>query len=272
MSTSYKCTRYLKSLPLDARTVDLLSRKVTEGAILGLPELLHRYQVYEDSKTLETIIHKTYFQWTNDLPSHIVEFRKNYGELRDHWPREFHRSLLSMESPKVGSLRHLWNNCNPKVLERMEFSKHRWAREPGSATLTDGQRNAHFRDIFLHYMFLKQSPHLCKNRKAVAAPVVEIPMKPLGHDIAETRIRNLLKRKVAYVWKVLAVDNPPLSLGNEKLLQQIIEDPSPFTGCVTSKRSLQRMYRRACKGAYVVKEPSNSRDLQFEVSALLKRL
>ncbi|SCV00281.1 LAME_0G08702g1_1 [Lachancea meyersii CBS 8951] len=270
---SKPCLDVLKALPLDVRTLKTLSEKLRSSSKPEeLVSLLRQYELTRDTKTLENIIHRTYFQWSSTLPPHLHSFRKHYVELRNHWPYECHRSILFMESPKSQSLRFMWSNDSPRALTTMHYNLHSWAshEEQQPAPLANLQRTVLFHELFQHYMFLKRNPHLCKNRKTLAIPIVEIPMKPLGQTIPDSRIRNLFKRKVAYVWKVLAQENPPLSTSQEQCLAEIVDSPLP-SSTVESRRSLQRMYRRACKGAYVIR-PHSDLGLDIAESSLLKKL
>ncbi|SCU86030.1 LANO_0C06480g1_1 [Lachancea nothofagi CBS 11611] len=264
------CQKALESLPLDVRTLELLSTIATSSKPPALLELLRHYELKKDSKTLETIIHKTYFQWSSGLPQHLRAFRTHYQDLRGHWPYEHHRAILSMDSPKSQSMRFLWSGNNPKVLATMQYQRHRWAAEQTPESLTELQRTVLFHEIFQHFMFLKRNPHLCKNRKTLAIPIVEISLRPLGQNISDLRIRNLFKKKIAYVWDVLAQENPALCPLSEKLLVDIVESPQPANNSM-SPRALQRMYRRACKGAYVLQQHSNL-GLDIAESDLIKML
>ncbi|CEP63264.1 Gep5p LALA0_S07e06172g [Lachancea lanzarotensis] len=271
------CLEVLESLPIDVRTIGLLAGKLRSSTrSQELTSLLQRYELTKETKTLENIIHFTYFRCENNpLPPHLCLFRKHYVELRNHWPHERHRSILSMENPKSQSLRFLWTNDNPRALTAMRYELHRWgssqtAEEQHESSLPELQRSVLFHEIFQHYMFLKKNPNLCKNRKSVAIPIVEIPMKPLGQTIPDSRIRNMFKRRVAHVWNVLALENPALSPSQEALLTEIVNDPLP-SAAVANRRSLQRMYRRACKGAYVIR-PHPDLGLEILESPLVKRL
>ncbi|SCU87243.1 LAFA_0E05578g1_1 [Lachancea sp. 'fantastica'] len=264
----------LETLPLDIRTLDVLAGKLRSSTRpQELISLLHQYELTRENKTLENIIHFTYFQCNNGLPPHIRLFRTHYVELRDHWPHERHRSILSMENPKSQSLRFLWSNDNSKVLTAMRYQPHCWGSSQNPEAqhaLPELRRTVLFHEIFQHYLFLKKNPHLCKNRRALAIPIVEIPMDPLGHTIADSRIRNLFKHKVAHVWNVLALENPALSPSQEGLLTEIVHNPLP-SSAVANRRSLQRIYRRACRGAYVI-QPHPDFGVEIQESSLLKQL
>lgn len=258
----------LEKLPLDVRTLKLIEKRLERAESLRFLELARQYEAKKDYKTLENIIHHTYFSWENEIPQHIKAFREHYNELRDFWPYECHRTILGMQSPKSQSIRFLWSAGNPRVLAAMRYGSYGWNREGGGERLTELERTLRFHEIFQHFLFLQRRPQLCKNRKHLSVPIVEIPMKPLGQNIADVRIKNLFKRKVAYVWRILAVDNPALSAENESLLMDIIESPQLPQG-QTSSRMLKRLYQRACRGAYVIK-PHPTLGLEIEESKILK--
>ncbi|SCW04249.1 LAFE_0H09362g1_1 [Lachancea fermentati] len=262
----------IRELPLDSRTVNLLqgiTGSLSVNSLFQLRSLVRHFQLHEDSKSLDAIIYNTYFHWSNYQLPHLKSFRVHYSELRDHWPYERHRMLFTMASPKKTSLRYMWNDCKPKVLAAMQYNQHRWPTSKIPYCLPEIQRTLLFNEIFQHYLFLKKHPHLCKNKRQLPVPIVEIPMKPLGQDIADVRIANLFKRKVAETWTFLAEDNPALSLENEELLLNILN--SPNSAGVKSSRWLRRMYQRACRRAYVVR-PHPVIGLAIEPSKLVKIL
>lgn len=293
---------FLECLPLDTRTLDLLEGTVKLGssALLDtLEQKLFDYQANESSKSLEWIVYNTHFHWNNTTPLHIQKFRQNYHDLREHWPYERHRDLLSMSAPKRVSIRYMWNDNNKKVLSSMRFERNPWCRNDPLEQLNafnvnkilnyralEEEKNRGstlstlpkisqleltllFHEIFQHYMFLKRNPKLCKYGKKLPIPIVEIPMKPLGQDIPLVRIRNLFKRKAAATWKLLAEENPVLSLENEALLLDIIASPHHSTN--VSDRKIKRLYQRACKHSYVICE-DRSIGLDFQISKLLKNI
>ncbi|CUS25057.1 LAQU0S25e00914g1_1 [Lachancea quebecensis] len=262
--------RALEKLPLDIRTLELLERKLTKKSLPGFPELAQQFAADGNLKSLESIVHLTYFHWCNEAAPHIKKFREHYVELRDHWPYEFHRSILSMDSPKSQSIRFLWSSNSPKVLSKMSYERYMGRAEEGPRKLTELQRTVQFHEIFQHFLFLKSKPYLCKTRKGLAIPIVEIPMKPLGQNIPEVRVRNLFKRKIAYVWRILALDNPALSIPNERSLTEIIDSPR-LPGGASSGRELRRLYQRACRGAYTINQHPVL-GLEIKESELLKRL
>lgn len=262
--------RALEKLPLDIRTLELLEKKLLKKSLPGFQELAQQYTADGSSKSLESIVHLTYFHWCNEDAPHIKKFREHYAELRDHWPYEFHRSILSMDTPKTQSIRFLWSSNSSKVLSKMSYEKYAHDTEERPSRLTELQRTVQFHEVFQHFLFLKSRPHLCKTRKGLAVPIVEIPMKPLGQNIPEVRVRNLFKRKIAYVWKVLALDSPALSRQNELSLAEIIDSPQ-LPEDVSSKRELKRLYQRACRGAYTI-EQHPVLGLEIKESKLLKRL
>lgn len=259
---------------------------------------LNRGPKTEQCKPLEALIYHAHFIWDNPLPAHLRNFQKHYEDLLMFWPYEHHRSLLSMDNPKRSSLRYRWNDNHKNVLTMMRFKKNPWLTyghnkhtvkadiskalglETGKnknqntssetvckGSLTHSERDLIFHSIFNHYYFLKVNPRLCQNGKKLPIPIVEIPMRPLGEDIAVVRIKNLFKRKVADTWRILATENPSLSKQNELLLSDIISK--------SKSRKLSRLYQRACKRAYLIDDCDSDGEtgnlLKFEASPLLLR-
>lgn len=256
---------------------------------------LNRGPKTEQYKPLEALIYHAHFIWENPLPTHLKSFLKHYEELLMFWPYEHHRSLLSMDNPKKSSIRYRWNDNHKNVLTMMQFKKNPWltyhnennveaditkalgletgknkkqnttSKTACNGSLTHSERDLIFHSIFNHYYFLKVNPRLCQNGKKLPIPVVEIPMRPLGEDIAAVRIKNLFKRKVANTWRILATENPALSKQNEQLLSEIISE--------SKSRKLSRLYQRACKRAYLIEEDNSDGEtgtlLKFEASPLL---
>lgn len=184
-----------------------------------------------------------------------------------HWPYERHRSILNMEKPRSTSLRYRWEDSSKTVLSMAEYSKNPWFEDNiVSKKLTILQRDLLFHSVFSHYLFLKANPRLCNNGRNLPIPIVEIPMRPLGNDIAVSRIKNLFKSKVAHTYRILAIENPVLSRGNENTLSEIISD--------ASSRKQRRLYQATCKRAYVMEyddgEHGNELSLpHFRPSSLL---
>ncbi|SCV04379.1 LAMI_0H15654g1_1 [Lachancea mirantina] len=264
-----RLSRAIEKLPLDIRTNELLMRVASAQKPLRLEHMIAQFESTREPKQLENIIHELYFRWNNELPEHLKRFRRFYAELRDHWPYERHRALLAMSNPRETSVRYLWVNKSSVALENLQLERHGWALQAQPYCLSNLGRSLVMHEIFHHCLFLKRSPRLCKNRKEVPIPIVEIPLNPLGHDIPDVRIRNLFRRKVAETFRLLAEENPPLSDECEKALRKIIECPQPANGA--SSRQLRRLYQRSCRGAYTVhRDPQVG--LNFIVSPLLKDL
>ncbi|QLG74557.1 hypothetical protein HG535_0G04400 [Zygotorulaspora mrakii] len=295
----------LDRLPLHRETLSLLESrlkddKTNRDMLVSMSDLVlqyeraaHRSIGSEKKKALESLIHHVYFIWNNPLPDHLQKFRKNYRDMIMFWPYERHRSLLNMENPKKLSLRYRWSDNNENVLAMMRYEKNPWMTyckqdaQPEGADLTQAfaeserdpvnvpnkngpviDRDNLFFSIFTHYLFLKSNARLCKNGKNLPIPIVEIPLRPLGQDVAVSRIQNIFKRKVAQIWKILAVENPVLSVTNEHALYRIVSE--------TVNRPLRRLYQKACKRAYVIdqSEQDSCQDIEkhrpkFKASNLL---
>ncbi|AQZ09702.1 GEP5 (YLR091W) [Zygosaccharomyces parabailii] len=262
----------IAALPLHKETIRVLakySERNSERALSVAQEVCN-YERGDSSKALEMLICRAHMLWNNPLPPHLKNFQANYAELRNHWPYEHHRSLLYMENPRKESLAYLWRDCNSSVLRRMCYDKHRWADDSALETLTPTQRQQLLDMIFHHYLFLKNNVRLCQNSRKLPVPIVEIPMRPLGNDAADSRIRNIFKHKIAMAWNLLAWDNRPLSRENELLLSDIIRS--------ASSRTQKRLYQRACRRSYIISQgPSDEKltgklqSLHFSPSPLLLR-
>lgn len=271
--------RSLETLPLHRKSLELLETKLksqpSKQFTLSLARLVSDYESSRgrpavERRQLESLVYHTHFVWSASLPAHLRLFCKHYTEVVAFWPYEHHRAILSMKRPKMTSLRYRWEDSSAAVLSMMRYTRNPWCdQEPRGGGLTSLQRELLFNGIFAHYLFLKQNPRLCKNGRKLPIPIVEIPMRPLGNDIAAVRIKNLFKRKVSSVYNILAVDNPILSRESEALLHSIIQD-SPT-------RKQARLYQAACRRAYVMEndhEPDYE-DFQlpsFAPSSLLRSI
>ncbi|QLL32020.1 hypothetical protein HG536_0C01880 [Torulaspora globosa] len=244
----------LDRLPLHKKSLEVLEAKLksqpSKQFMLSLARLISDYEKSRgraavERRQLESLIYHTHFVWSTPRPAHLQLFRKHYTEVVAFWPYEHHRAILSMKKPKTTSLRYRWDDSSAAVLSMMRYTRNPWCdQEPHGGGLTSLQRELLFNAIFAHYLFLKQNPRLCKNGRKLPIPIVEIPMRPLGNDIAAVRIKNLFKRKVSSIYNILAVDNPMLSRESEALLCSIIQD-SPT-------RKQARLYQAACRRAYVM--------------------
>ncbi|SJM82695.1 related to Genetic interactor of prohibitin 5, mitochondrial [Zygosaccharomyces bailii] len=251
----------IAALPLHKETIRMLtkcSERNSERA-LSVAQEVYNYERGDSSKALEMLICRAHMLWNNPLPPHLKNFQANYAELRNHWPYEHHRSLLYIENPRKESLAYLWRDCNSSVLKKMCYDKHRWADDSAEA-LAPTQRQQLLDMIFHHYLFLKNNVRLCQNSRKLPVPIVEIPMRPLGNDAADSRIRNIFKRKIAMVWNLLAWDNRPLSGENELLLSDIIRS--------ASSRTQKRLYQRACKRAYIISQGPGDEKLTGDLQSL----
>lgn len=298
----------LNHLPLNLGTLSAMERKLKEDPvspeflgsmcdmILKFEKAYQREIASDQSKQLEALIYYTHFIWDNPLPEHLQKFKSHYKDLLMFWPYEHHRSLLNMKDPKKSSIRNRWCDSSTVALSMMNYKQNPWLLYPARdiqseksefrqalglnvddatrsqkmGSLTTIGRDTLFNSIFAHYLFLKSNSRFCKNGRNLPVPIVEIPMRPLGQDIAAVRIRNIFKRKVAETWRLLAIDSPVLSRQNELLLSNIISE--------TDTRHAKRLYQRACKRAYVLEEPSichygniGSHLLKFKASSLLLR-
>lgn len=265
----------LEKLPLHTKTLDLLVGKLkgdeSKTIIIPLAQLVSNLESSRAEaqriKALESIIYHTHFVWGSPLPVHLKMFRSYYTDMLMHWPYERHRSILNMEKPRSTSLRYRWEDSSKTVLSMAEYSKNPWFEDNiVSKKLTILQRDLLFHSVFSHYLFLKANPRLCNNGRNLPIPIVEIPMRPLGNDIAVSRIKNLFKSKVAHTYRILAIENPVLSRGNENTLSEIISD--------ASSRKQRRLYQATCKRAYVMEyddgEHGNELSLpHFRPSSLL---
>ncbi|QLQ82427.1 hypothetical protein HG537_0H01890 [Torulaspora globosa] len=263
----------LERLPLHRKTLELLETKLksqpSKQFTLSLAGLISDYEKScgrpaLERRQLESLVYHTHFVWNSPQPEHLKLFCKHYTEMVAFWPYEHHRAILSMKKPKSTSLRYRWDDNSATVLSMMRYTKNPWS-EPPNPGLTSLQRELLFNTIFTHYLFLKQNPRLCKNGRKLPIPIVEIPMRPLGNDIAAVRIKNLFKRKVSNIYHILAIDNPILSRESEALLHSIIQD---------STRKQARLYQAACRRAYVIENDQSPdyEDLQlprFAPSSLL---
>lgn len=246
----------LEELPLHERTLDLirdlLNSKPSKEQLFSLAKLVSGYEKSTGNsdagrRHLESLIYQVHFIWSSQVPRHLQLFRKHYTEMVAYWPYEQHRAILSMPRPKASSLRYRWDDNSSVVLSMMRYIRHPWSEyEPNGQALSPLQRDLLFNTIFTHYSFLKQNPRLCKNGRKLPIPIVEIPMRPLGNDIAAVRIKNLFKRKVSSVYKILAIDNPTLSSENEALLCDIIQN--------TQTRKQARLYQAAYRRAYIIED------------------
>lgn len=265
----------LERLPLHSKTLDLLACKLkgdeSKTVIIPLAKLVSNLESSRAEtqriKALESIIYHSHFVWGSPLPVHLKMFQSHYTDMLMHWPYERHRSILNMEKPRSTSLRYRWEDSSKTVLSMAEYSKNPWIEDNIlSKKLTIIQRDLLFHSVFSHYLFLKANPRLCNNGRNLPIPIVEIPMRPLGNDIAVSRIKNLFKSKVAHTYRILAIENPVLSRGSENILSEIISD--------ASSRKQRRLYQASCKRAYVMEyddgEHGNELSLpHFRPSSLL---
>lgn len=251
----------LGRLPLHGKTLDLLESKLAGGtaknAVVPLAQLVSGYESSrapsQQSKALESLIYYAHFVLGSPTPLHLKMFQSHYTDMLLFWPYERHRTILNMEKPKVTSLRYQWDDCRRNVLSSMQYSRNPWFEDSSpSGKLTNLQRDLLFHSVFSHYLFLKIHHRLCKNGRSLPIPIVEIQMRPLGNDIAASRIRNQFKAKVAQTYRILAVDNPALSPESEALLGEIISS--------TPTRKLRRLYQTAIKRAYVIEHDDEDYD------------
>lgn len=262
----------IQSLPLHQETIKVLLKCSTNNLerALNVAQEVYNYESSNSCKALESLIHRAHLLWDNPLPPHLKQFQTYYKEMRNHWPYEQHRSLLYMDNPRKESLAYLWRDCHSAVVSKMRYDRHRWADDSTTQSLDSTQRHLLFSAIFRHYFFLKSNSRLCQNGRKLPVPIVEIPMRPLGHDAADSRVRNLFKSRVATTWNLLALDNRPLSSENELLLSDIIDN--------ACSRAQKRLYQKACRRAYIVSSEEKDegpfeglRNLEFSPSPLLLR-
>lgn len=257
----------LESLPLHRKSLDILEAKLklkpSKPFTVSLAQLISRYEETRgkptvERRSLESLIYHTHFVWGTHLPTHLQLFRKHYTEVVAFWPYEHHRAILSMKNPRASSLRYRWDDNSPVALSMMRYTRNPWCDpEQSDQGLTSLQRDLLFNVIFTHYLFLKQNPRLCKNGRKLPVPIVEIPMRPLGNDIAAVRIKNLFQRRVGSIHRILAVDNPVLSREGEVLLYDIIQD--------SSTRKQARLYQAACRRAYVIENDHSPDEEDFQL-------
>lgn len=265
----------LDKVPLHQKTLSLLENRLKSGPsksmVIPLAQMVSGFENTrsqpEQLKKLESIIHHAHFVWSSPMSLHLRMFQSYYSDLLMHWPYEQHRSLLSMERPKSMSLRYNWENNHKGVISKMQYKRNKWVEDNSTGKkLTNMQRDLLFHSIFAHYYFLKTNSRLCKNGRNLPVPIVEIPMRPLGNDIAASRIKNIFKTKVAYIYRILAKENPVLTTESETLLQEIINE--------ASNRKQRRLYQATCRRAYVIEYRDEDLDErfplpQFRASSLL---
>lgn len=244
-------SKCLRGLPLHSETQRILETYCRNSSFKSLQVVrdIHEYERYNDQKSLEMLIYRAHFIWNNPLPPYLKRFQLYHAELRNYWPYEFQRSLLSMTNPRKDSQIYLWKDCQQLALSKLRFEKHRWGDESITDRLSSSQRTQLLQSIFHHYLFLKSHSRLCYNNRKPPVPIVEIPLRPMGNDAADCRIRNLFKRRTDIVWNLLAWENRPLSKHNESLLNEIISKGETRSG--------RRLYQRACKRAYIIKNQVN---------------
>lgn len=240
-------SKSIRQLPLHLETQKILEADCRNSSYKSLlvAENIASFEKHNDHKFLESLIYKAHFLWDNPLPPYLKRFQNHHTELRNYWPYEYQRSLIGMKNPKKESQSFLWKDSNERALSALRFEKHRWADENIIDKLPLEQTDQLLRSVFLQYFFLKRHPRLCYNNRKLPVPIVEIPLRPMGNDIADCRIRNLFKKKTATVWNSLAWENRPLRSHNEQLLSEIITKGTT--------RSMRRLYQRASRRAYVVK-------------------
>ncbi|GAV52781.1 hypothetical protein ZYGR_0AI00630 [Zygosaccharomyces rouxii] len=262
-------SRSIRLLPLHLETQKVLEAHCRDSSFKSLlvAQSITEFERLSDHKSLELLIYRAHFLWDNPLPPYLKRFQLHHRELRNYWPYEYQRSLLDMSNPRKESLSYLWKDCNVLALSRLRFEKHRWADDDVIDRLPQEQGVWLLQSIFLQYFFLKSDPRLCYNNRKLPVPIVEIPLRPMGNDAADCRIRNLFRRKTAVVWNALAWENRPLLARNEKLLGDIIAK--------SETRSMKRLYRRASRRAYVIKnegkDPSGLQMPEFGPSEILLR-
>lgn len=262
-------SRSIRQLPLHLETQEVLETHCQKSSFkfLQVAQSIRDFEKNNDHKSLELLIYRGHFLWDNPLPQYLKRFQYHYRELRNYWPHEYQRALIGMSNPRKESLSYLWKDCNELALSKMWFEKHRWADDNVIDRLSLEQGTKLLQSIFVHYFFLKSHPRLCYNNRKLPVPIVEIPLRPLGNNAADCRIRNLFRRKTAIVWNALAWENRPLCIRNEQLLSELITK--------SETRSLRRLYQRASRRAYVVRDgEKDHRGLQvpeFHPSEILLR-
>ncbi|CCD23236.1 Gep5p NDAI_0B02010 [Naumovozyma dairenensis CBS 421] len=264
----------LQNLPLHSNTLAQLERKcltrnikATKSFKIPLLTLINSYEKAQASgqsklsnKTLESIIYHTYFEWTNDLASHLKPFQRQYSTLLTFWPHIYHSKIDS----KKNSIILTWNkSSNSKNMLRELLSHLNYTQ---SLVPQKKDFQVIFKKIYQHYIFLSLNPSLCSNGKRLPSPIVEIPMNAMGYDIPKKRINNLLRSKIARTWNYLAITNPILNLENEAQLDEIINGSSAI-----KSRQLRKLYRRACSNSYVIKNEDDN-NIEFQKSKKLNWL
>ncbi|CAR26791.1 hypothetical protein ZYGR_0I00630 [Zygosaccharomyces rouxii] len=261
-------SRSIRQLPLHIETQKVLEFYCRNSSYKSLlvAQDISEFEKHNDHKYLEALIQKTHFLWDNPLPPFLKRFQLYHKELTNHWPYEYQRSLLSMSNPRKESQGYLWRDGKELALSNLRFEKHRWADENIIERLSPEQGTQLLHSIFHQYFFLKSHARLCYNNRKIPVPIVEIPLRPMGNDVADCRIRNLFKRKTAVVWNLLAWENRPLSTRNEQLLGEIITK--------SETRSMRRLYQRASRRAYVVtnegKDPNGLQVPEFRPGEILQ--
>ncbi|CCF56571.1 hypothetical protein KAFR_0B02740 [Kazachstania africana CBS 2517] len=235
-----KITNAIEGLPLHQKTLLQLQDTLKRNDALAIPLLrdVVSYETTGKSKFLESIIYRLYFQWLNEVPSHLKPLLNQYEHLKSNWPIERHIKFKNAE-PEAISLRNAWMRNKATAVD---------------LSTSDGV----IKPILNHFRYLRvNEDRLCK--KKVGLPILEVPLNVFGTEIPECRVNNLLKKRIAHVKKSLLEDNPMLSPKLEDTLHSIINDSK-------NTRALKRVYLRSCSRAYTGESnPKDSSNITFHI-------
>ncbi|EDO15037.1 hypothetical protein Kpol_392p4 [Vanderwaltozyma polyspora DSM 70294] len=263
----------LERLPLHKPTLDILERRIHVADLPFMEEyvgILNEYEISKinskvenESRALEKIVKKTHIVWNNDkFPNHLEKFKNHYMELLHHWPYEFHSDVLNMARPGTGSLIYLCLNNDDRFFNFYKSQiNNKWFNSVDQYKLTDEQRVSIYNDIFKQIFFLKRHTTISEVNKNMV-PIVEVPLKPIGCDIPACRIKNLFNKKVDYIWKLLSLSSPAISLSHEKIIMNILEDTK-------DNRRINRLYRRSLKNSYVF-DDTNPIEITYRYASFLQ--